>query len=87
MKELIHFSMTGSTVCEDMKEELKKFIKSNPDVVYSQVLVDKSPELYHYYLKKYPIDLIPSFLGFVDDAFQDGHSGEATELILSSLVN
>lgn len=87
MKELIHFSMTGSTVCESMKGEIEKFIKNNPDVKYSLVMVDESPDLYKYYLRKYPVDVIPSFVGFVDDIMQDGHNGEATELILSSLVN
>lgn len=87
VKELVHFTMPNSTVCASMEPIIKKVIKDNPDITYVRVDVTAERELYEYYSKKYPINYCPSFLGIVDGVVQDGHVGEATEMILESLVN
>lgn len=86
-KELVHFTRPDSVVCASMERVINKVIKNNPDIKYTKVDVTTDPELYEYYAKKYPIHFCPSFLGIVDGKVQDGHVGEATELILESLVN
>lgn len=87
MKELIHFTMTGSTVCKEMKPIIDKFIAENPDVVYSKVVVDLDNRLFSYYDKKYGISICPTFLGLRDGVLQDGHVGLASQMVLEALVN
>jgi hypothetical protein len=85
-KELIHFTQPNSEVCAGMELVIKKLIKDNPDITYVRIDVTQDHELFEYYAKKYPINYCPSFLGLVDGKVQDGHVGEATQLILESLV-
>lgn len=87
VKELIHFTMPNSTVCESMEPVIKKLMARNPDLHYVRIDVTVEHELYDYYSRKYPINYCPSFLGIVDGKVQDGHVGEATELILESLFS
>ena len=85
-KELIHFTQPNSEVCAAMEPVIKKLVKDNPDITYVKIDVSQDKELYEYYYKKYPINYCPAFLGIVDGKVQDGHVGEATQLILESLV-
>jgi thiol-disulfide isomerase/thioredoxin len=87
MKELIHFTQPNSEVCDRMEPVIKKLIKDNPDISYVKIDVSIEHELHEYYAKKYPINFCPAFLGLVDGVVQDGHVGEATQLVLESLVN
>lgn len=87
MKELIHFTMTGSTVCQDMIPIINNLVKNNPDIIYSKINVDEDHSLYDFYSIKYDLSTCPVFLGIVDGKLQDGHIGSASVLILESLVN
>jgi thiol-disulfide isomerase/thioredoxin len=87
MKELIHFTLPGSTVCEEMIPIIDKLIKSNPDIHYIKVDVSNDSAIYEFYNRKYPMPVCPSFLGIVNGKVQDGHIGLASGLILESLVN
>lgn len=87
MKELIHFTLPGSTICEEMTPIIDKLIINNPDVHYIKVDVSSDSSIYEFYNKKYPMPICPSFLGIVDGKVQDGHVGMASELILESLFS
>jgi thiol-disulfide isomerase/thioredoxin len=87
MKEIIHFTMAGSTVCKEMQPIIDKLIQDNPDIKYTTIDVFEDDKLYLYYSKKYSMNTCPSFLGLVDGKVMDGHVGSATQLILESLVN
>tara|TARA_B110000483_G_C18162797_1_gene529986 strand:+ start:1478 stop:1744 length:267 start_codon:yes stop_codon:yes gene_type:complete len=85
-KELIHFTQPNSEVCAAMEPTIKKLVKENPDIKYVRIDVSKETELFEYYNNKYPINYCPAFIGIVDGKVQDGHIGQATQLILESLV-
>jgi hypothetical protein len=87
MKELIHFTMNGSTVCEDMEPVIAKMLAENPDIQYTKINVDEDASLYKFYSLKYNLSHCPAFLGLVDGKVQDGHIGFAPLLVLESLVN
>lgn len=86
-KEIVHFTLPNSTVCESMEPIIRKLLKNNPDIKYTKIDVSVEKALYEYYARKYPLNYCPAFLGIVDGIVQDGHVGEATEMILESLVN
>jgi hypothetical protein len=86
MKELIHFTVAGSTVCNSMSDTIEKFKANNPDVIYSKVSIDVDNRLFTYSAKKYNLFAIPAFLGIVDGNVQDGHIGKASDIILEALV-
>ena len=69
-----------------MEPTIKKLVKENPDIKYVRIDVSKETELFEYYNNKYPINYCPAFIGIVDGKVQDGHIGQATQLILESLV-
>jgi thiol-disulfide isomerase/thioredoxin len=85
-KELIHFTQPDSEVCAAMEPIINKLVKENPDIKYVRIDVSKETELFEYYNSKYPINYCPAFIGIVDGKVQDGHIGQATQLILESLV-
>jgi hypothetical protein len=87
MKELIHFTLPGSTICNEMIPIIDKLISNHPEIHYVKVDVSSDSGIYEFYNKKYPMPICPSFLGLVDGKVQDGHIGLASELILASLVN
>lgn len=87
MKEIIHFTMAGSTVCEEMRPIINKLIQNNPDIKYTVIDVLEDDKIYKYYAKQYSMTMCPSFIGLVDGKVMDGHVGSATQLILESLVN
>jgi thiol-disulfide isomerase/thioredoxin len=87
MKEIIHFTITGSTVCEEMAPVIADLINNNADIKYTKINIDEDRQLFDYYGKKYSLTHCPAFLGLVDGNVQDGHLGSGTRLILESLVN
>lgn len=87
MKELLHFTMDNSIVCEQMVPVISSLLDKNPDIKYTKINVNDDKSLYLYYSKKYSMPACPAFIGLVDGVVQDGHVGFATELILESLVN
>jgi hypothetical protein len=87
MKELLHFTMNGSTVCEQMQPTIEKLIADNPDISYTKINVSDDEGLYGFYAKKYDLSICPAFIGLVDGQVQDGHLGFAPLLVLEALVN
>jgi hypothetical protein len=87
MKELLHFTMTGSTICEQMQPTIDKLLSNCPDIHYTKINVNDDDSLYRFYSSKYDLSQCPSFLGLVDGKVQDGHIGFAPLLVLEALVN
>jgi len=87
MKEIIHFTISGSTVCEQMQPTIDKLLSNCPDIHYTKINVDEDPKMHSFYSAKYNLSQYPSFLGLVDGKVQDGHIGFAPLLVLEALVN
>lgn len=86
VKELIHFTADWCQPCKNMEPIIKEFIEENPDIKYSMVNIEKDKEVFEYYLKKYNIMSVPTFLGMVDGNLIDGHVGVASKFVLKSLI-
>jgi hypothetical protein len=87
MKELIHFTLPGSTVCDQMEDVIKDLLSNRSDILYTKINVQEDSRLYDFYSKKYSMPICPSFIGIVDGKVIDGHVGYASRMILESLVS
>ena len=80
MRELIHFSATWCHPCKQMQPIIDKFLKNNPDIVYTKYDADEHVSVF----QEHGIRGIPAFIGKVDDK-EIFHKGTATEARLISL--
>lgn len=87
MKELIHFTLPGSTVCAEMEDVIKDMLSNRSDILYTKIDVQEDSRLYTFYSRKYSMDAFPCFLGIVDGKVLDGHVGYASRMILEALVS
>ena len=87
MKELVHFTLPDSTVCDQMEGVIKDLLSNRSDILYTKINVQEDSRLYDFYSKKYSMPICPSFIGIVDGKVIDGHIGYASRMILESLVN
>ena len=80
MRELIHFSATWCHPCKEMQPIIDKFLKDNPDIVYTKYDADENVSVF----QEHGIRGVPAFIGKVDDK-EIFHNGTATEARLASL--
>ena len=80
MRELIHFSATWCQPCKQMQPVLDKFLKDNPDIVYTKYDADEDVSVF----QEHEVRGVPAFIGKVDGK-ETFHKGTATEARLISL--
>ena len=80
MRELVHFSATWCHPCKQMQPIIDKFLKDNPDIVYTKYDADEHVSVF----QEHGIRGVPAFIGKVDDK-EIFHKGTATEARLVSL--
>jgi thioredoxin 1 len=74
MKELIHFSATWCQPCKQMQPIIDKFLKDNPDIVYTKYDADENVTVF----QENRVTGVPAFIVKVNGQ-ETFHKGTATE--------
>ncbi len=70
---MLHFMADWCQPCYASKPIVEKYLKLNPDVIYTQINIDDK-ELFNQW-SDLQIMSIPSFVGIINNEINRGHSG------------
>lgn len=80
---MLHFMADWCQPCYASKPIVEKYLKLNPDVIYTQIHIDDDQEMQPWL--DLDIRSIPSFVGIVNNELNRGHSGIPTIKDLESI--